>query len=189
MRIEDRTRKEVERRLARLESEYGTFPVVEEAVTNDSDYFAHGVELVSEGWIGDAGAWITDERGRALLIRHEADTERWGTPGGGHVPGETLAGTARREVREETGVEVRLTGVYRARRKTVVDESDPERRFRMLTVWFEGEPARPDGAAPAIEVGDDEIVDARWHAEPPARVHDFLDAKMETWDGADTGSE
>lgn len=185
MTIEQRTREEVKRRLDRLEREYGQFPVVEERVTNDPDYFAQGAERAADGWIGDAGAWVTDADGRALLIRHEGGPDRWGTPGGGHEPGETLAETARREVREETGVEVELTGVFRARRKTVVDESNPERRFFMLTVWFEGELAESGGGATAIDVGDDEVVEARWHAEPPERVHDFLAAKVENWDRAD----
>lgn len=208
MTVEERTREEVERRLDSLESEYGQFQVVEEAVTNDPDYFALGVERAANGWIGDAGAWVTDADGRALLIRHEEAPERWGTPGGGHEPGETLAETARREVHEETGVDVRLTGVYRARRKTVVHESNPERRFYMLTVWFEGEPADEDAASesttsedaasedterengePAdttVEVNDDEIVEARWFAEPPDEVHSFLEEKVDSWDGAAT---
>lgn len=179
--IEERTRREVQRRLGHLEDEYGAFPVVEETVTNDPDYFARGVERAANGWVGDAGAWVTDEDGRALLIRHEAGADRWGTPGGGHEPGETLAGTARREVREETGVDARLTGVYRARRKTVVDESNPERRFLMLTVWFEGDAA---GAAPELDVSDEEVVEARWFADPPEAVHGFLEDKIERWSGA-----
>jgi len=189
MTVEERTREEVRRRLDRLESEYGQFPVIEETVTNDSDYFALGVERAANGWIGDAGAWVTDADGRALLIRHEAGSERWGTPGGGHEPGETLDETARREVREETGVEVRLTGVYRARRKTVVHEVNPERRFDMLTVWFEGEPASEDAESTdtTIEIGDDEVVEARWFAEPPEAVHDFLAEKVDSWHGAARG--
>jgi ADP-ribose pyrophosphatase YjhB (NUDIX family) len=183
MTIEERTREEVKRRLDSLEAEFGGFPVVDETVTNDPDYFALGVERAANGWIGDAGAWVTDADGRALLIRHEGEPGRWGTPGGGHEPGETLAETARREVREETGIDVVLTGVYRARRKTVVHESNPERRFHMLTVWFEGEPANSDTT---VETGDDEIVEARWFAGPPESVHDFLTEKIDGWDGAAT---
>jgi ADP-ribose pyrophosphatase YjhB (NUDIX family) len=148
MTTEERTWTEIDRRLDRLAVEYGAFPVVEETVTNDPDYFAHGVELVSEGWIGDAGAWVADDRGRTLLIRHEADTERWGTPGGGHEPGETLAETARRGVHEGTGIAVRLTGVYRARRKTVVDESDPDAAFRCSRCGSRANPPIPPRLRP-----------------------------------------
>lgn len=45
-----------------------------------------------------------DEQGRVLLHRR-ADTGRWGLPGGSSELGETFAQTARRELREETGVD------------------------------------------------------------------------------------
>ncbi|WP_276255127.1 NUDIX hydrolase [Halomontanus rarus] len=184
MSIDERTRAEVDRRLERLESEYGSFPIREKTVTNESLFFEQGVELAREGWIGDAGAWVTDAADRALLIRHEADPERWGTPGGGHEPGETMGETARREVREETGLEPTLTGVCFARRKTVVHEDDPERRFRMLTVIFEADVDAGDGVETAIRIGDDEILEARWFEadDPPEAVHGFLEERVEDWE-------
>ncbi|WP_459193412.1 NUDIX hydrolase [Halosimplex sp. J119] len=176
MDVESRTREDVDRRLARLEAEFGEFPVVEETVENEPDFFEAGVEMVEDGWIGDAGAFVTDDENRALLIRHESKPEKWGTPGGGHEPGETMAETARREVREETGIEAELTGVFRVRRKTAVHTDDPDRRFQMLTVWFEG-----DARGTQIDIGDDEIAEARWFAEPPDAVHDFLEARVADW--------
>ena len=184
--IEERTRRGIGGRLDRIEREYGAFPVVEETVTNDPDYFAWGVERAANGWVGDAGAWVTDADGRALLIRHEGAPDRWGTPGGGHEPGETLAETARREVREETGVDPEFAGVFRARRKTVVDESNPERRFLLLTVWFEGAVTESE---PQLDVGDEEVVAARWFADPPDAVHGFLEDRIEHWGGADGAAE
>jgi 8-oxo-dGTP pyrophosphatase MutT (NUDIX family) len=52
-----------------------------------------------------AGALILDEQGR-LLLQHRTDNGCWGIPGGGMELGESLEGTARREVREETGLEI-----------------------------------------------------------------------------------
>lgn len=176
MTLEDETREDIDRRLSRLEDEFGEFPVVEPTLTHDPDFFEAGVEMVREGWIGDAGAFVTDDEDRALLIRHEDEPDKWGTPGGGHEPGETMAETARREVREETGVEVDLTGVFRARRKTAVHADEPDRRFQTLTVWFDGEAEGTE-----IDVGDDEIVAARWFAEPPEQVHDFPESRVERW--------
>jgi len=52
--------------------------------------------------------------GRVLLQRRD-DTGRWGLPGGGVEPGESVRQALIREVREETGLEVeplRLIGVY-----------------------------------------------------------------------------
>jgi 8-oxo-dGTP pyrophosphatase MutT (NUDIX family) len=48
---------------------------------------------------------ITDEQGR-LLLQHRTDNHFWGILGGGMEPGETLEETARREIREETGLEM-----------------------------------------------------------------------------------
>jgi len=59
-------------------------------------------------------AAVIFEDGRVLLQRRD-DTRRWGLPGGGVEPGETVRQALIREVREETGLDVeplRLIGVY-----------------------------------------------------------------------------
>jgi len=58
---------------------------------------------------------ITDDHGQALLIRRR-DNHRWEPPGGVLEFGETILEGVRREVREETGLDVEpiaLTGVYK----------------------------------------------------------------------------
>jgi ADP-ribose pyrophosphatase YjhB (NUDIX family) len=179
MSLAAKSQREVRRRLDHLQERYGPFTIEAETVTNDPEFFEQGRELVAEGWIGDAGAWVTDDEDRVLLVRHEGSPEVWGTPGGGHEPGERLEETARREVREETGAKCTLTGVYWARHKTVVLETDPDQRFHMLTVEFE---ADYDGGD--ISVGDDEILEARWFTDPPETVGEFLDAKVQEWGGS-----
>lgn len=59
-------------------------------------------------------AVIRDGRGHVLLGRR-ADSGEWGLPGGNVEIGESVTEAIRREVREETGLEVavtRLVGVY-----------------------------------------------------------------------------
>lgn len=52
-----------------------------------------------------AAVIILDPSGHLLLLER-ADTGGWGLPGGFMDPGESLEETARREVREETGLDV-----------------------------------------------------------------------------------
>jgi 8-oxo-dGTP pyrophosphatase MutT (NUDIX family) len=52
-----------------------------------------------------AGALVFDEAGRVLLQRR-ADDGTWNIPGGAIEPGEALEQTAKREVREETGLDI-----------------------------------------------------------------------------------
>lgn len=61
-----------------------------------------------------AGAVVTDDTGRLLCV-HSPKREDWETPGGVVDPGEVPAETARRETREESGIECELTGVLFAR--------------------------------------------------------------------------
>jgi ADP-ribose pyrophosphatase YjhB (NUDIX family) len=53
---------------------------------------------------------VRDEHGRILLV-HKIDNDLWALPGGGHDAGESIAETAVREVLEETGVQVEVTGI------------------------------------------------------------------------------
>ena len=55
-------------------------------------------------------AFIQDEEGRLLLIRR-TDNDLYAIPGGGLELGETLTQTVQREVMEETGVAVEVTGL------------------------------------------------------------------------------
>jgi 8-oxo-dGTP pyrophosphatase MutT (NUDIX family) len=62
-----------------------------------------------------ASAVVLDPARARVLLQRRSDNGRWGLPGGGVEPGETLAAACLREVREETGYEVeivRLVGVY-----------------------------------------------------------------------------
>ena len=61
------------------------------------------------------GSNIAIMRDDKILLTKREDFEVWCLPGGHNDPGESLAQTAIREVREETGLEVRLThliGLY-----------------------------------------------------------------------------
>jgi ADP-ribose pyrophosphatase YjhB (NUDIX family) len=55
-------------------------------------------------------AAVEDDQGRILLI-HKTDNDLWALPGGGHEIGEYIAETVVREVKEETGYDVEVTGI------------------------------------------------------------------------------
>lgn len=57
-----------------------------------------------------ASAVVTDDRGRILLQRRR-DNDLWALPGGGMDLGDSLPGAAVREVEEETGLKVEITGL------------------------------------------------------------------------------
>lgn len=85
-----------------------------------------------------AGAAVRDDADRLLLIQ-SVHRDPWENPGGSGEAGETPAETARREVREETGLDVRLTRVLYVRTMEL-DLGAPE-RLPIPVVIFGAEPA------------------------------------------------
>jgi mutator protein MutT len=70
-----------------------------------------GKSTTSMKIIVTAGAIIKDAAGRILLQRR-SDYGNWGLPGGGMVPGEAAEETMKREVLEETGLDVLKSDFY-----------------------------------------------------------------------------
>lgn len=60
--------------------------------------------------VAAASAVVTDDQGRILLQRRR-DNGLWALPGGGMELSDSLPGTAVREVKEETGLDVEITGL------------------------------------------------------------------------------
>ena len=78
------------------------------------DYYNDPAAPTPNSLVPAASAIVTDGHGRIVLQRR-ADNDLWALPGGGMELGESLADTVRREVREETGLEVEpsyVVGVY-----------------------------------------------------------------------------
>lgn len=87
-----------------------------------------------------------------LLVRERKYGTPWAIPGGRVERGEELAEAAVREVQEEAGVAVRLTGIYR------VEHSATPAGARMRVI-FAGEPI---GDAAPKSVADAESLGAAW---------------------------
>lgn len=66
-----------------------------------------GARVFQSRFTASAGAVVTDERGRVLLLKHVFRAgSGWGIPGGFIDTGEQPEAAVRREVLEETGVEL-----------------------------------------------------------------------------------
>ncbi|GAA2205943.1 NUDIX domain-containing protein [Nonomuraea monospora] len=101
-------------------------------------------------------AVVIDDAGRVLLHRR-ADSGLWALPGGVMDVGETIAAAVAREVLEETGVRVKITGligIYSDPRH-VIAYSDGEVR-QQFNICFR---ARPTGGAPHAT---EEAREVRW---------------------------
>ena len=101
-----------------------------------------------------ASAVVVDIQGRFLLAWRR-DNDLWTIPGGAMEPGEFIADTAVREVKEETGLDVEvvsLVGVYSDPRH-VIEYADGEVR-QQFSVCFA---CRPVGGEPTAS---EEMVDA-----------------------------
>lgn len=174
MPISVRSRREADRRIEALREAYGEFPVHEETVENDPELFDHGLTFFEAGGRGGAGARVTDD-GRVLLIRHQRAPDQWVLPAGGHEPGELFAETAVREVREETGVDCEVTGVWQVTRRRFVHREEPERRGYLVSVFFTADSVGGEaGRYPERWEDEEEILDVAWFETPPENAPGFV---------------
>lgn len=74
------------------------------------DYFDDPNAPRANSVVPSVTAVVTNDDGDILLI-HKTDNDLWALPGGGHDIGESIADTVVREVKEETGVDVEVTGI------------------------------------------------------------------------------
>ena len=75
-----------------------------------TDYYADPDAPKANSLVVAVGAVVRNDRGEVLLIER-ADNGLWALPGGAQEIGESVTDAVRREVREETGIEVEVTGL------------------------------------------------------------------------------
>lgn len=105
-----------------------------------TDYFDDPRAPVANRIVVAVTVVVRDASGRLLMIRR-GDSGLWSIPGGAQDIGETLTEAAIREVVEETGITIRITGlvgIY-ADPRHVIDYHDGEVR-QEFSICFRGEP-------------------------------------------------
>ena len=75
-----------------------------------TDYYADPNAPKANSLVVAVGAVVRNDRGEILLIER-TDNGLWALPGGAQEIGESVKDAVRREVREETGIEVEVTGL------------------------------------------------------------------------------
>jgi ADP-ribose pyrophosphatase YjhB (NUDIX family) len=131
---------------------------------------------------------VADEHGRILLARR-SDNDLWTIPGGAMEPGETIAETAAREVKEETGIDVEVVSLVGSDTdpRHVVEYADGELR-QQFSICFA---CRPVGGATrhsdeTTEVGfftPEEIQGMDVHRSIRLHIQHFLGRRPEPYIG------
>jgi 8-oxo-dGTP pyrophosphatase MutT (NUDIX family) len=129
-----------------------------------------------------ASAVVTDDRGRILLQRRR-DNDLWALPGGGMEMSDSLPGAAVREVKEETGLDVEITGLVGTYTdpRHVIAYTDGEVR-RQFNVCFT---ARVTGGGLAISdeftelrfIAPGDLADLPMHHTQRLRIQHFLEQR------------
>lgn len=127
--------------------------------------FDRGIERGDDGSWG-VGALVVDDR-RALFVR-EDDT--WLLPGGRLEPDESPATGAKREVREETGLEIEIEGLGAIAEQTFVRAGTDE-TYEFYFATFLGSPTGPDRAID-IRPNDTAIDEVSWRRDVPTNTFD-----------------
>jgi 8-oxo-dGTP pyrophosphatase MutT (NUDIX family) len=142
-----------------------------EFVRREHDAEAGEFDASDDGWTA-AGAVVWNPRGEAAFVETEW-SDGWVLPGGGIEKGETPAEAARREVREETGIDPALVGPRR------VEEQVFRAGDASVRGWFVVFAARTDATAFGSDLGEHagEIERAGWFGAAPANTESFVDAE------------
>jgi 8-oxo-dGTP diphosphatase len=120
----------------------------------------------------DEKAWgvgaLVFQDGQVLFVR---EGEMWLLPGGRLEPAESPAAGARREVNEETGIEIEITGLGAIAEQTFVREGTDE-TYEFYFATFLGKPTA-DSPEAIVQPKDGAIDEVAWRREVPVCTFDY----------------
>lgn len=131
-------------------------------------------------------AFIQDETGRILMIRR-TDNDLYAVPGGALELGETLTETVQREVMEETGIDVQVTGMIGVYSDPthVIEFTDGEVR-QEFSICFRATPTggtlrTSDESKEVLWVAPSDLGDLNIHPSIQLRIQHGLDRRSEPY--------
>jgi ADP-ribose pyrophosphatase YjhB (NUDIX family) len=133
-------------------------------------------------------AIVTDSGGRLLLV-HKTDNDLWALPGGGMDLGESIKDAVVREVREETGLEIDvsgLVGIYTNPGHVMAyDDGEVRQQFSVCfrTRLLGGEVRTSSETSEVRFVPVSEVDELEMHASMRLRIQHWLDERSEPYIG------
>ena len=146
------------------------------------DYYHDPGAPSANSLVVGSSAIVMGDRNRILLQRR-SDSGNWALPGGTMDIGETLADSAIREVREETGFDVlieRIVGVYSDPSHVFAyDDGEIRQEFSIcLACLINGGSLRVSSESTAVEFfALEDIAGLEMHESIRIRIRDYLDDK------------
>lgn len=147
------------------------------------DYFDDPGAPEANSVVPSANVVVMDDEGRILIIKR-TDNGNHALPGGGLDLGESLPQTAVRETREETGLDVEITGlvgIYTDPRHLIEYTSDGEVRQEFAVVFtarpIGGQVAPTDEASEVIWVRPDNLASLKMHPSMRLRLEHYLEGR------------
>jgi ADP-ribose pyrophosphatase YjhB (NUDIX family) len=169
--VTDQPGRDVDGWLADLRERHGDLAVHEERIEVGREKYDAVRADAERSALG--GARVRLAREGELLLVSNRDEHGWDVPGGALEPGETLRETARREVREETGLGRELGEALAVNRFAFVPAEGDDPLVEGLWVYYEGEVA-----SGTLDRQDAEIEDAGWFDESPAELDPYAEPRV-----------
>ena len=145
-----------------------------------TDYYGDPAAPEPNSLVVATSAVVTDDQGRILLQRR-ADSGNWALPGGAMEMTESLAGSVVREVAEETGFTVEITGLvgtYTDPKHVIAyDDGEVRRQFNICysARIISGELAVSRESTEVRFVGPDELEALPMHPTQRLRLRHYLE--------------